>query len=286
MTAILEGRPVTEPGVFTIGEAAYHAHPALSSSGARKLLPPSCPALFKWERDHGQAHRAVFDFGHAAHALALGVGAEIVTVDAEDWRTKAAKEARDAAYAEGKTPLLAAERAQVEGMAAALLEHPIASALFDPERGKPEQSLFWMDERHEVWRRARLDWLPDVVNDRIIITDYKTTACAEPRAVAKSMASYGYHAQAAWYVDAVHALGLAEHVGFVLLCQEKTPPYLVTVAEPDQVALRVGRALNDRALEVYADCLAHDYWPGYTDGVEVVSLPAWAIRDFQELIPE
>jgi hypothetical protein len=47
---------ITEPGVYDIAEDHYHADPvpggSLSNSGAKKLLPPSCPAKFAYEREH------------------------------------------------------------------------------------------------------------------------------------------------------------------------------------------------------------------------------------------
>lgn len=268
---------ITEPGVYDIPNDVYHADPvpagSLSSSGARKLLPPSCPAKFKYERDHGQAPTDTFDFGHAAHGLALGDGPDLVKVDAGDWRTKAAQEQREAARAEGKVALLAADYAAVHAMADALRDHPIASRLFT--NGKPEQSLFWIDEDDDVWRRARLDWLPQGSGGRLIIPDYKSTRSAAPDAISKHLADYSYHGQAAWYLDAVHALGLAEDAAFVFVFQEKAPPYLVTVAEPDPMALRIGREQNRRAIEVFAECQATDTWPGYSTDIELIGLPAW-----------
>lgn len=262
--------------VSDMPEAEYHAHPALSSSGAKKLLPPSCPAIYHWERDHGQAPRQEFDFGHAAHAVVLGVGAPVAVADFSDYRTKAAQAWRDEVRAAGRVPLLVGEAMQVTDMATALREHPIASALLDGSRGSAEQSIFWGDARHGIARRARLDWLPDSDGGRLILADFKTTISAEPGAIRKAVANYGYHCQASWYIDAVRALGVAEDVAFVFIFQAKTPPYLVTVAELDAQALRVGAALNDRAMSVFADCTANDTWPGYSDDVELVSLPPWA----------
>lgn len=272
---------MTDPGVYDdLTDASYHADPALSSSGARRLLPPSCPARFKWERDHGRPEKRQYDFGRAAHGLVLGIGAPVVIVDAADWRTKGAKAQRDEAYAAGHVPILAAEWTQVEGMARALLEHPIASELLDPATGRAEVSLFWHDDRHDVDKRARLDWLPQDDDGRLIVPDYKTTLSAEPRHVEKSFWTYGYHQQAAFYIDGIRALDLADEVGFVFIFQEKTPPYLITVVEPDQESLAIGRAVNDRAAEVFAECTATDTWPAYTDDIETVSLPEWMVRDF------
>lgn len=273
---------VDEPGVYEMPAEVYHADPvpagSLSSTGARLLLSPSCPAVYRYRADHGEAESRTFDLGHAAHRQVLGDGADLVRVDADNWRTNAAKAARDAAYAAGQTPLLAAEYEQVQAMAAALRAHPTASALFRPGTGTAERSLFWIDAEFGVWRRARLDWLPDWVGGRLIIPDYKTCASAEPGALAKSMNTFGYNQQASWYLDGVQALGLAgdDEPAFVLVCQEKTAPYLVTIGEPDRTALHWGRLRNRKALDVYRHCQATGVWPGYTDDVVSLPLPRWA----------
>jgi len=274
---------ITMPGVYNLTSEEYHADPvperlggSLSASGSKKLLPPNCPAVFDYQRHHGQPHKAVFDFGHAAHALVLGIGAEIVAVDATDWRTKAAKEAKEAAYAEGKVPLLAEDVEHVEAMAAAIRAHPIAAALLNPENGKPEQALFRQDEQEGVWLRSMLDWLPDSGDGRMIVPDYKTAISASPAEFAKAVANYRYHMQDAFYRDMVVGLGLADDVAFVFVVQEKTAPYLVTVVELDSEAVRIGRELNREAIDLYAECQSSGVWPGYSEEVELIALPAWA----------
>src|SRR5207248_11468429 len=83
---------IVEPGVYDITNDVYHADPvpqgSLSSTGARQLTPPNCPALFKWQLDHPEPPNSVFDIGTAAHKLVLGDGPQIVEVDADDWRSK------------------------------------------------------------------------------------------------------------------------------------------------------------------------------------------------------
>ncbi len=268
-------------------EDVYHSDPvpggSLSSSGARRLL--DCPALFQHERLNGRPPRDTFDFGHAAHRIVLGAGNDLAVIDADDWRTKAAKDARDAARAEGLVPILAADHARAQAMAAAVCEHPIASLLIDHERGRPEVSLFWPDPRTDVMCRARIDWLPDPIDGRrLIATDYKTTNSAAPDALGKSAASYGYHQQAAWYLDGLRECDITTDAAFVFVAQEKTAPYLVTVYELDAHALRIGADLNARALALYAACASTDTWPGYSDDVVTVSLPGWAVRQHEETL--
>lgn len=256
----------------------YRADTALSQSGAKLLLPPSCPALFRWQLDNPRPDTDVFDFGHAAHQETLGNGAPIAVLDFDDRRTKAYKEAETAARAEGKTPLLRGDAETVQAMATALRAHPLIGALFNPERGQSELSMFWHDEEYGIDRKARLDWL--LAGDRPIVVDYKTSVSANPVKFAKSVADFGYHQQHAWYTDAVTAATGAEDVGFVFVVQAKTAPYLVTVVELDAQAVTVGRAKNAAAMEIYRDCLAADIWPGYSNDIELISLPAWADREY------
>ncbi len=279
---------ITEPGVYDIPEDLYHADPvprgSLSSSGARKLLPPSCPARFWWEREHGQPRRKVFDFGHAAHKLVLGSGQDLVVVEAEGWRTKDAQRQRKEAYAAGAVPLLAHEYGAVEAMATAIRAHPIASVLFGGGRGAPEQSLFWRDERSGIMRRARLDWNPTPAGSRLIVPDYKTTESASPESIAHSVHKYGYHQQARWNLDGIKALGLAGSYepAFVFVIQEKAAPHLISVIELDAAALRVAAIQNREAIEVFQRCTQAGQWPGYSDDVELVSLPPWVENKYLE----
>lgn len=286
MTATTERTDITEPGVYNLTAEAYHADPipggSLSSSGARRLLPPSCPALFRHEQLHGRKPRRVFDIGHAAHALVLGTGPELVKVEADNWRTKASQQAAAEARERGAVPLLPDEYAEIHAMADALHAHPVAGALFDPDFGRPEQTLAWQDAQSGIWRRAMLDWLPDPGRGRLIVPDYKTTTCAAPSELSKTVQKFGYHQQHAWYVDGAQVLDLGDQdTAFVFVFQEKTAPYLVTVIELDALALRIGRDLNRQAIEIYADCSRSGVWPGYSDDVESVPLPAWVERAYE-----
>ena len=265
-----------------VPELEYHADKgSLSHSGAKRLLPPSTPAHFRWEQDHGRPAKAAFDVGHAAHSYVLGTGQPIVEVDAPDWRTKSAQEQRDAAHAAGHVPLLTDTHQQVQAMAAALRLHPLAADLFAPGSGLPEQSMYRTDEATGVTLRCRLDWMPHPTGERLIVADYKTAVNADPRGFGKTAASYGYHMQAAWYSDMVISLGLAPAVTFLFVVQEKTAPHLVSVVELVADAVALGRRANRRAIDTYAECTASGVWPGYDTGIPLISLPPWANADLE-----
>lgn len=270
------------PGVYDMSEAAYQADPveggSLSASGAKLLM--EAPAKFDYRQHAGEEHRATFDFGKAAHALVLGIGAPVVVLDFDDWRTKAAQAAKVEAHEAGSVPILAKDHARVVAMADAIRSNPIAVKLLDPERGRPEQTLIWHDR---VWRRARVDFLPDLDSaDRLIVTDYKTAADASSAGFSKSAASYGYHMQDAWYGAGVRAVSGRDDVAFVFVVQEKDPPYLVNVVELTDSARRIGAWRNEIAVDRYIRARETGIWPGYADDVERVSLPRWAEMEHEE----
>ena len=89
--------------------------------------------------------------------------------DPESWQTSAAQVAKANARAAGRIPLLRRDYEHTCAMAEALRRHPLASKLFDPSCGKPEQSLFWHDGEWDIDRRSRLDWLPGIRDGLLIL---------------------------------------------------------------------------------------------------------------------
>lgn len=271
-----------QPGLYLDMPAEdYHADPvpggSLSSTGARRLLPPGCPALFHYDRTHPAETKRVFELGHAAHAEALGTGPELVDMGEGRWDTNAIKAKLKEVRTRGAVPLKTPEYQQIRAMAEALRQHELAGPLLAMQ-GHAEASIFW--QQYGIWRRARLDWLTHYA-----VVDYKTAESVAPSALERAMHRYGYYAQGDWYLDAARAVGF-DPTGFFLIAQEKTPPYLVTVADPDHNALKVGRMRNREAIDIYRECTETGRWPAYPllygdagrhTGNEVahLALPAW-----------
>ena len=264
---------VAEPGIYDIPEAEYHADPcapelgrSLSVSGAKKIL--TCPALFHYEREHGQAPKDVFDFGTVAHTLILGKGGDIYVIDCADWKLKKHQEERKAKRAEGFTVINRADLLAASRLARAVKKHPVASAVLST--GEAEKSLFWTDAETGVTRRGRVDWLRDNA-----IVDVKTCADASPTGFAKACANFGYDMQAAWYTDGIEHL-TGDRLPFLFIAVEKTAPHLVAVYQLDDFALERGANRNAEALRIYAECESTGTWPGYSPDIETLSLPRWA----------
>lgn len=265
---------ITGPGLWDVDQATYLADTALlpelgrslSFSGAKVLL--ANPARFAWEREHGRPERAAFDFGHAAHLYVLGEGGTIARVDADSWRSKAAQDARTAAYAAGQVPLLAADDDRARALAEAVRAHPTAGAILS--QGKAEQSLYWVDEPTGVTCRGRVDWLRDNV-----AVDVKTTDDASPEAFARSCANFRYDLQAAFYTTGLHAV-TGRLLPFVFIAAEKAPPHFVATYTLDDDALDRGHRDMRRALDLYAECESSGEYPSYSTEIETLALPRWA----------
>jgi hypothetical protein len=220
--------------------------------------------------------------------MVLGEGPELEVIDFPDWRKVAAQNLRDLAYDEGKVPLLTKEHEQVQAMAAAIRQHPIAGPLFTPGSGIGERSIYWTDPATGIRCRVRPDWLKPLGSMNLCV-DYKTCADASPTAVSKAIRDRAYHQQDALYIDGIDAaMPTDEGTRFIFVFQSKTAPYLITVRELDQQSRDIGRARNDRALRIYADCTATSTWPDWTGPVTeipTISLPSWdVIRQAEEYL--
>jgi hypothetical protein len=264
------------PGVHQIPADLYHAQTdVLSSSGARLLINPSCPAKFRQAMDFPQPARKTFDMGTAAHREVLGDGPDLVVVDAKLWNTDAIRAEVADIRAEGGVPLKRGEYDTVQAMATALRRHPLAAKLFDPSKGRPEQSLFWQDERTGVQCRARLDWLRETDGGRMLCPEYKSANDASTKAFNRAVADYGYHQQDEWNSDGIRQLKIADDVQFLFVIQEKTPPYLVNVVQLLPTWLVMAEARNARARETFKACMESGEWPGYEQEIQQVTPPTW-----------
>ena len=291
---------IDKPGLYEVSAEDYHrteicVGPSISSSGLRAVL--DCPAKY-WFNSPLNPERPPessaphFTLGKAAHDLVLDGAAwpNRYHVLPEGFTCAASKkfaseiQAADEAEAAGKTLLKHDDHIAVMGMAEAIKRHPIHKAL---GRGKAEPTLVWQDAETGVWLRCRPDFLPS--NNRAV-PDYKTTASARPEDFSRSVAEYGYHQQAALYLDGIEAvfgpLPDGKYRQFYFIAQEKTPPYIVQPFALDQETVEWGRRLNRKAIRTFARCLESGRWPGYADDFVTVGLPRWKVGQLEQTFTE
>lgn len=134
-----------------------------------------------------------------------------------------------------------------------------------------EVALCW--ERDGYLCKAKLDLMVPGIN---VLADLKTTITGSEPGFASQIARYGYHLQAAWYLDGVQRLTGQVWDWWFVVC-EKRRPYLVNC----QALLRDSEAhvravtANDDLFRLYCTCMQTGQWPGYPD-VPEIKLPEWA----------
>jgi len=264
--------------VPVLDETEYHAHPALSSTQARRIL--ESPAKYRHMFNAPEAPKPAWDLGTAVHSKVLGVGSPTVVIP-EDLlsangavSTKVAKDWVQQARDEGKTPVKRDVFEVVEAMSESVLAHPMARTLLTQD-GTPEASVFSTDPDTDIAMRARFDYLARIA------VDLKSARDASPTGFARASADHGYHVQRGHYDDTLEFAG--GHIdGFVFVVVESEAPYLVGVyrlnSEWEDLGIRQAR----RARDTLRRCLDTNTWPGYGDDIQSLMAPFWLIADAAE----
>jgi len=179
----------------------------------------------------------------------------------------------------GKTVLSRVEANRIEAMRSALVANPLTNALLFDDDGENEVTIRWTDPVTGVQCKARIDrWK----RRKRIGVDLKSTDDASPAGFAKSVAKYSYHIQQAHYCSGADAVG-ESFDRYLIVAQEKAPPYLAAVYALDAASESRGFELRQEAVQTMADCLTADHWPGYGPEVQELTLPAWAYGDAMEI---
>lgn len=273
------------PGTITtdIGIDDYHRGPGVSKSGL-DLIERS-PLHYWWSylragdrQESGDSESRVV--GSGLHALVLegpqafrdrfaimpqfGRRKQDVA-DKEQWE-------RDNA---GKTWLRQTasrdDAASIKAMRDALSQHREASKWLGAP-GRAEVSAYWTDEATGILCRCRADKLLDAG----IVVDLKSTRDASDEAMARSIDKWRYHVQHAFYTDGLRQLGVDVR-GFVFVFVESAPPHGVRVIRLDAATVEIGRGAYRRNLDTYARCIKSGEWPGYSDAIDTIGLPAYRL---------
>lgn len=260
--------------------------PSLSATIANILITESPihafvkhPRLNKGHLDSGSNK---MDIGTIVHGMVLeGDESRLVIVEADDWRTKVAKETRDEARRVGLVPVLAGDMDMIREIAAAaksaIANSELAEA-FTPTAGKPEQTLLWQEG--ECWFRSRPDWL---TNDHRLIIDLKTTAgSAEPSQWIRTMLGNGNDLQAVLGLRGIKKLKPQSRCQFVFWVVEQNPPYASSFIGLSPQFLEMSEHKLERAMRLWSDCTMTNCWSGYPSQVCWIEPPSWEWTREQE----
>lgn len=277
---------ITKPGIYRgVASADYFAdpcpEPSLTQSLCKVLIdrsplraryehPRLCPPTTLADKygivqdDEPEKYLKAQAIGNAAHAIMIGRGKTLAIIQADDFRTKAAKEQRDAATAAGNTPILekhfAVATEIVDAGREKLKRHEDHDAFTN---GAGEVALVWQDGGG-IWCRALVDWLHD---DLRTVDDYKTSGMSmAPHVIGIRAEAAGWHIQAAFIergLDTLDPAGAGRR-RFRFIAQEQDgQPYDLTTMHMDEHWLTMGRKKVDAAVTLWRHATTTGRWPGY-----------------------
>lgn len=265
-----------QPGFYRMSAEAYHADPApepsLSSSAIGTMLERTPRhAYYEHPRLGGmrrESTSSAMTLGTVVHALILGAGRELVVIEADSFRTKAAQEQRDAALAAGLTPIIRDQYDKAREMSAAALRGLESLPLVGDAltSGRPELVAIWQEDG--IWCRSMMDLCPTAPDAEgwWTIHDLKTTQMAlDPNTLARHLVSNGYDIQAAHYTRGLEALlGPTTRVRFRFLFVESDAPHLCALATCSGQMYATGEQKVLAGHAIWRRGLRDNNWPGYS----------------------
>jgi len=264
--------------IFDLPFDEYLAHEGLGSGAVRAYL--RSPSHFQeYLRTRGEPPTPAQAYGTLIHTVALEpqrAQQEYVPIpDGIDRRTKAGKKAYAMLLDANRDKKLVPQQqwADAWAMRDSLLAMPEYRREVASQQPRVEVSAFWTDPDTGLKLKARAD----IVRIGDALLDLKSAADASPRAFASAIARYGYHLQAAQYLDGFG--GDYARFGFVAI--EKTRPFAAGIYWLSEASIELGRQQYRQALAGIAKCQReHNYPQGY--GEREIDVPAWVFWENEE----
>ena len=254
----------------------YHQHAGISNSGMKLIL--DCPARYYAEYFDPNApqkeKKDCFEIGKSVHTLILESDLwhkSVYVMPKCDRRTTKGKELYEyhLHMACGRTLIDEQQHAQVIMMAQSIHRGLpwLKDALKD---ARIEESFFWVDEESGAQLKSR----PDAYTEDFYI-DLKTTQSASIGDFTRSIATYGYHMQAAMAREALYKLKGIKYSHFIYVVVEQVYPYLSAAFCLDEDFLEKGHKMFKSGAMRYAECLKTNQWPSYGASVQQIYMPPW-----------
>lgn len=231
-----------------------------------------------WNESRSQDNSNVADIGSAAHKCLLeGTEDGITVIEADDWRTKAAKELRDAAYAAGNIPMLIGKMDGVRAMVTAAREYVHASEVAGILDAEAEVTMLFNIE--EIECKARCDKLR--IQGGGIALSYKTTAgSANPDSWIRTQLPQ-YDVASVFYERAVFAAcGVAART--IHLIQEQKYPYACSLVGLAPAYRALAEMRLEQAIALWERCVGTGKWPAYPSRIAWAEPRAWQQSEAEE----
>lgn len=286
------------PGLWDISDAEYYADTEfVSNSMISRFLayrPDYCERFIVPREPHEgvveaddipdeeeapEGNTRAMAMGTALHALMLEPGRfdELVVVEPIFNRRSNAGKEQAAAFANehaDKTILTSKEWAKVWAMAAGIRRNRMAMELLSGP-GLRESAIRWIDSYTGLWCKAKID----LHRDDTIVIDLKSTKSVYKPFWMKSVETFGYHRQAAFYSDGLRAIGRPV-AAFVHVVVQNSAPFRCLCYKLEDRAVQRGRAEYRAALEQIVDCTQSGNWSDpEAAGILEVDFSDWSYRE-------
>lgn len=278
-----------KPGIYhDIDRAAYDKIEAFHFSGIWRLL--KSPAHYKYFFEHQEPPSDAMVLGNLVDTLLLSPetfegrydilpetyeDAKTGEVKIFDRRVKICKEIYANIQASGRQLIKSTHLETANAMIEQIGQHEEIMRVLT--ESKKQVCVVWVDSDTGVKCKGLLDMLSPEA-----ITDLKTTDDASAKGFSHKINSYLYHVQAAMYCDGVTANSDGIVLPYQIIAIESEPPYCPAIYALEENSLLTGRAIYKHALQIFKDCVENNSWPGYSQFVEEISIPLFAINKVLE----
>lgn len=186
-----------------------------------------------------------FDLGSALHLAILEPEKFEETVIVFAGKTRGVKYNKFVEENEGKIVILENEMVDLIGMKEAINNN--GEAMHYINNSEKEIVETWTDADSLVQCKGKADMV-----GRDFIADLKTTKDVDPRRFRYSCYDYGYHRQAAFYLDGF------KKERFIFVCVEKKPPYRIGIFDTSDEFIEQGREGYKELLHQYFEYFKED----------------------------
>ena len=274
----LEGMTI-EPGYYYSGmpNETYHEHDSISKSGLDLI---ERDPYHYFNRKPMEQTRPM-QVGSAIHAAILepGVFEEkyCMLPTLKDRRQPEYKQAVKA-YGEGNV-FTGNDCENIANIQKAVWANKEASELLSVE-GWFELSGFVKDPSTGVVCRHRFDKL----NVDGWAVDLKKTQDVRSEKFSRSISDYRYHVQDAFYLAQYEWITGKQLDGMKFICVEEKWPHKVAVYQLCDITREIGRQMFRFNLDMYAQCLQDSGMYHNNTETEIISLPEWVLRQYEDEI--
>lgn len=261
--------------IHGLSNESYHSSPGISKSGLDDMDPPARYYALHLDPNRPEraqtaaqrvgtlAHCAILEPEQFAKRYAVGPDCSRATKVWKEW---------EASLAPGVEAIKPDEAAVAWAQRESVLKLPGMAEILGA--GKAEVSAFWEDSYTGVLCRCRPDF---AAGDTLI--DLKTVGRGDSFGFQRQAPKLNYHVQDAFYTWGYSVASGQQAQDFWFLTVETEFPYLVSRHRLPVEAKSEGILQVRKKLDLYAECLRKNEWPGYPGEIQTVNWPAWALTE-------